>query len=130
MIRRPPRSTLFPYTTLFRSPRALHARHRGAARSRHPGSRAELPLPGRNVDGPLGRRRRAEPSRGGPDSLRHRTRGSARAIAAAHGVVARADQSTMRRNDRGFALVAVLLVLALLAIVAPHSPYSIRLQPP
>src|SRR6266700_4693455 len=24
MIRRPPRSTLFPYTTLFRSPRALH----------------------------------------------------------------------------------------------------------
>src|SRR5256885_12498572 len=25
MIRRPPRSTLFPYTTLFRSARALHA---------------------------------------------------------------------------------------------------------
>src|SRR5947208_12680261 len=25
MIRRPPRSTLFPYTTLFRSPRALNA---------------------------------------------------------------------------------------------------------
>src|SRR2546426_9080015 len=25
MIRRPPRSTLFPYTTLFRSPRAEHA---------------------------------------------------------------------------------------------------------
>src|SRR5688572_31285571 len=25
MIRRPPRSTLFPYTTLFRSPRKLHA---------------------------------------------------------------------------------------------------------
>src|SRR3712207_8933381 len=30
MIRRPPRSTLFPYTTLFRSPR-------GAAPSRRPG---------------------------------------------------------------------------------------------
>src|SRR3712207_8675237 len=31
MIRRPPRSTLFPYTTLFRSPEAhrpLHRRHR------------------------------------------------------------------------------------------------------
>src|SRR2546430_8197626 len=27
MIRRPPRSTLFPYTTLFRSPRALARRH-------------------------------------------------------------------------------------------------------
>src|SRR5688572_31646766 len=27
MIRRPPRSTLFPYTTLFRSPRGLLGRH-------------------------------------------------------------------------------------------------------
>src|SRR2546430_16852914 len=27
MIRRPPRSTLFPYTTLFRSPRAVVRRH-------------------------------------------------------------------------------------------------------
>src|SRR6478672_8942107 len=37
MIRRPPRSTLFPYTTLFRSragPRAAGGRHRGA-RQRH-----------------------------------------------------------------------------------------------
>src|SRR6476620_10287889 len=31
MIRRPPRSTLFPYTTLFRSGRGLHARVRVAA---------------------------------------------------------------------------------------------------
>src|SRR3712207_7256526 len=30
MIRRPPRSTLFPYTTLFRSRAALHARAVGA----------------------------------------------------------------------------------------------------
>src|SRR2546430_10229603 len=30
MIRRPPRSTLFPYTTLFRSERASHPRHRDA----------------------------------------------------------------------------------------------------
>src|SRR3712207_7978665 len=37
MIRRPPRSTLFPYTTLFRSPVHLHAlvrRHLGAASER------------------------------------------------------------------------------------------------
>src|SRR3989454_5650206 len=27
MIRRPPRSTLFPYTTLFRSPKPLHGGH-------------------------------------------------------------------------------------------------------
>src|SRR3712207_7498153 len=31
MIRRPPRSTLFPYTTLFRSERARAARRRGRA---------------------------------------------------------------------------------------------------
>src|SRR3712207_8850453 len=39
MIRRPPRSTLFPYTTLFRSahPRGLHVLRggRGAAQERH-----------------------------------------------------------------------------------------------
>src|SRR6478672_12653773 len=35
MIRRPPRSTLFPYTTLFRSRR--RARTRGAGHSRRPG---------------------------------------------------------------------------------------------
>src|SRR5256885_11990201 len=29
MIRRPPRSTLFPYTTLFRSPRAVNAYRQG-----------------------------------------------------------------------------------------------------
>src|SRR5256885_12972090 len=53
MIRRPPRSTLFPYTTLFRSPR--HRRSTSAGRSRtarqprreraprapYPGSRSE-----------------------------------------------------------------------------------------
>src|SRR5438874_10653206 len=36
MIRRPPRSTLFPYTTLFRSDRLRHARpqeHRGRRRA-------------------------------------------------------------------------------------------------
>src|SRR5690349_21988553 len=32
MIRRPPRSTLFPYTTLFRSPRRARLRRRGLAR--------------------------------------------------------------------------------------------------
>src|SRR3712207_8508424 len=34
MIRRPPRSTLFPYTTLFRSCRRLGDRARGAAEDR------------------------------------------------------------------------------------------------
>src|SRR3712207_8478407 len=44
MIRRPPRSTLFPYTTLFRScPRSHHHHHaelRGTARDRLPALRA------------------------------------------------------------------------------------------
>src|SRR2546427_7698134 len=49
MIRRPPRSTLFPYTTLFRSRRTRrphgrrrahrHATHRGRAARRPPGAR-------------------------------------------------------------------------------------------
>src|SRR5947209_15443986 len=37
MIRRPPRSTLFPYTTLFRSPSAVDGLRRGRRRRRRPG---------------------------------------------------------------------------------------------
>src|SRR3712207_7427082 len=36
MIRRPPRSTLFPYTTLFRSEARLHAPDAEDHRTRHP----------------------------------------------------------------------------------------------
>src|SRR5438874_4626440 len=45
MIRRPPRSTLFPYTTLFRSDLDRQGRHRGAEPRR--GHRAADPRPGR-----------------------------------------------------------------------------------
>src|SRR3712207_7485888 len=38
MIRRPPRSTLFPYTTLFRSP-GVHTISLGGVRARHSGGR-------------------------------------------------------------------------------------------
>src|SRR5215203_3630887 len=48
MIRRPPRSTLFPYTTLFRSPRGHRrrpaARHRRHARGDHRGDRKSTRL--------------------------------------------------------------------------------------
>src|SRR3712207_7723025 len=58
MIRRPPRSTLFPYTTLFRSPQEADADHRrGPAADDLPGLRRGRPrgrLP-RTVD--PGRRR-------------------------------------------------------------------------
>src|SRR2546427_5178767 len=40
MIRRPPRSTLFPYTTLFRSPRARRRRRRSPGRRRSRQARA------------------------------------------------------------------------------------------
>src|SRR2546429_5515366 len=46
MIRRPPRSTLFPYTTLFRSHRRDHGGLFGAKRGRGPGQ------PGRGATGP------------------------------------------------------------------------------
>src|SRR3712207_422657 len=55
MIRRPPRSTLFPYTTLFRSPAGGdHPPHHGQAR---PGPRAGHP---EDRGGPAGRGRGAE----------------------------------------------------------------------
>src|SRR3712207_9013835 len=49
MIRRPPRSTLFPYTTLFRS-----HRRRGAALQGGRGDRAVRRVPARRRDGPRG----------------------------------------------------------------------------
>src|SRR3712207_7863979 len=48
MIRRPPRSTLFPYTTLFRSPR--RSGRAAAGRQRHHGARSPpRPPPGQPV---------------------------------------------------------------------------------
>src|SRR3712207_8014380 len=51
MIRRPPRSTLFPYTTLFRSPHPARARGNGAVRGndRAPGRRRVHHRCGRTV---------------------------------------------------------------------------------
>src|SRR5947208_12285463 len=43
MIRPPPRSTLFPYTTLFRSPALRDLRRGRLGRSPRPGSRARAP---------------------------------------------------------------------------------------
>src|SRR3712207_7945291 len=64
MIRRPPRSTLFPYTTLFRSPALRPGRRRpqpplsdagplpapGAARAEPGGRRQPAPAPGRSEE--------------------------------------------------------------------------------
>src|SRR3712207_7007276 len=51
MIRRPPRSTLFPYTTLFRSPPAAPARGSGGASAAAPRSRWGRRWPGRRWAG-------------------------------------------------------------------------------
>src|SRR2546427_8315413 len=69
MIRRPPRSTLFPYTTLFRSVEAFHlaAEHRAA---RDDGDEQARPL---HVDAELGAAvhlgRRIEPPHPRPEDL-------------------------------------------------------------
>src|SRR5690349_24171009 len=55
MIRRPPRSTLFPYTMLFRSPRCRRRRARGrTARGRGRSSRPAQRLDGGDVVGEAG----------------------------------------------------------------------------
>src|SRR5256885_11694561 len=49
MIRRPPRSTLFPYTTLFRSPRGRWPRRRSRCSGRPPDDLCELGARGERV---------------------------------------------------------------------------------
>src|SRR2546429_6666636 len=59
MIRRPPRSTLFPYTTLFRSFEILHAALHPRAPWANPASSApDAPLPAPSAAPSFGRRRR------------------------------------------------------------------------
>src|SRR2546430_15831855 len=82
MIRRPPRSTLFPYTTLFRSPaRTLGAGERPTDRCER-GSRLRRPLRGNRLlvrDAPPVPRRSAHLSRRGGGRHRHQRRRRRRA---------------------------------------------------
>src|SRR5713101_8843326 len=50
MIRQPPRSTLFPYTTLFRSPASRARAAAGAARGKTPGRESSPLLPSRSEE--------------------------------------------------------------------------------
>src|SRR3712207_8320482 len=71
MIRRPPRSTLFPYTTLFRSPREGEGSE-GAAGGRdaaHVGARRQDPGEPRRLD----RRGRSAQGHQGVEPASHRT---------------------------------------------------------
>src|SRR2546427_1492186 len=66
MIRRPPRSTLFPYTTLFRSdPARLETRRRRACASGHPSGARD-----RDVAPTAGDLGRARPDAPAPDRAR------------------------------------------------------------
>src|SRR3712207_7212942 len=89
MIRRPPRSTLFPYTTLSRSPRgAVHAAADRAAGQRGHDRPAE----------PVGDdRRRAAPGR--------RTGG----VPAVHGRAARSEEHTSELQSRQYLVCRLLL---------------------
>src|SRR5436189_4062732 len=69
MIRRPPRSTLFPYTTLFRSRRRRRVGHRDGRRTAARGSRPRVP-PSRDVHE---ERRGEEDRRVGPDRSEEHT---------------------------------------------------------
>src|SRR3712207_7065647 len=51
MIRRPPRSTLFPYTTLFRSGRARHVERSPVPEPAHPADGADAVRPGPDEGG-------------------------------------------------------------------------------
>src|SRR3989449_10777567 len=62
MIRRPPRSTLFPYTTLFRSWSTLHARRRSRSLSHSSYTSAKPPRPIRRFTSYLGPSARARRS--------------------------------------------------------------------
>src|SRR5688572_31884179 len=50
MIRRPPRSTLFPYTTLFRSRRDRRPAHARLPPARPSGPRPQRPIPARSEE--------------------------------------------------------------------------------
>src|SRR6266496_6852122 len=80
MIRRPPRSTLFPYTTLFRSLLG-HGRDRVPVRAVlavHPGVRRLGGLPARGAEGPAGAGE-AQPGTRADARRPHRARGPGRA---------------------------------------------------
>src|SRR2546421_4454765 len=69
MIRRPPRSTLFPYTTLFRSPHDFLLRHRGAVRPRHPGLRRSPGPQAEDVEGVAASHGRHARARAGAEAV-------------------------------------------------------------
>src|SRR3712207_7347241 len=86
MIRRPPRSTLFPYTTLFRSPGRRRARRRAAR---------------------VGRRRRPDGDRPGAAAERPRRRAAGRAVLRVP--AGRSEEHTSELQSRQYLVCRLLL---------------------
>src|SRR3712207_8208393 len=94
MIRRPPRSTLFPYTTLFRSRQLPRARRRRARRAL----------------GLHGRRPATHGGAGSGDAAARRRPGAARrADARLQGLLARSEEHTSELQSRQYLVCRLLL---------------------
>src|SRR3712207_7986583 len=98
MIRRPPRSTLFPYTTLFRSPRRGRRRRHG---------RRPVAVPGDGV----GARAGAGGGRGGAGGTVPAAPGCGRARTARRGVATtrRSEEHTSELQSRQYLVCRLLL---------------------
>src|SRR3712207_7385506 len=95
MIRRPPRSTLFPYTTLFRSEREW--------RSTRPGPRAAAPPAAR--EGPDGRRLARGVARPAARARERRLRGPLRSVLQG----GRSEEHTSELQSRQYLVCRLLL---------------------
>src|SRR3989454_11037836 len=101
MIRRPPRSTLFPYTTLFRSPDRMREHRASVAHARDATRRGDIRTrdPWRDAWGNLPPVANGEPAA----ERRGRSRGTCdRLLGRAHPAAAETDgHSAIRRSRRG-----------------------------
>src|SRR2546429_5616939 len=96
MIRRPPRSTLFPYTTLFRSHRkeGSHAKNRCEIRAGEEGLRLSGPVP-RNREGPLAQ---GAWRRGRPHAVRRQPDRKSTRLNSSHGYISYAVFCLKKKN--------------------------------
>src|SRR5204863_771872 len=76
----------------------------------------------------LGRAGRGRPATRNPHRAQHDGGNGAASAAGAHGGDRRAQAMRARGGERGFALLAVLLVLAMLGVLGAEFAYSMRLE--
>src|SRR5258708_10815690 len=126
MIRRPPRSTLFPYTTLFRSKR--RASPSGGTRSRR--SRATLRASGRSSPSAGSRSWRSSPRRGFDGRVRHSTgedRKSTR-LNSSHQIISYAVFCLKKKKKQYRIYEVLLLVITSLGGFISLRKYEVRIE--